>query len=114
MQETQETRVQSLGWEDPLEKQMATHSSIFAWEIPWTEEAGGLQSMDFKESYTTEQLNIMHSLDYNKEVYYLKSHSQVFRKYMKSWAAWTQCKNDFIHPHLSSQWQFLIIVANPQ
>ena len=63
MQETQETRVQSLGWEDPLEKQMATHSSIFAWEIPWTEEAGGLQSMDFKESYTTEQLNIMHSLD---------------------------------------------------
>ena len=37
MQETQETRVRSLGWEDPLEKEMATHSSIFAWEIPWTE-----------------------------------------------------------------------------
>ena len=41
----QETRVQSLGWEDPLEKGMATHSSIFAWEIPWTEEPGGLQYM---------------------------------------------------------------------
>ena len=41
----QETRVQSLGKEDPLEKEMATHSSILAWEIPWTEEAGRLQSM---------------------------------------------------------------------
>ena len=40
-----ETRVQSLGWEDPLEKEMATHSSILAWEIPWTEEPGRLQSM---------------------------------------------------------------------
>ena len=40
----QETQVQSLGWEDPLEKGMATHSSILAWRIPWTEEPGGLQS----------------------------------------------------------------------
>ena len=39
----QETRVQSLGQEDPLEKGMATHSSVLAWEIPWTEEPGGLQ-----------------------------------------------------------------------
>ena len=41
----QETWVQSLEWEDPLEKGMATHSSILAWVIPWTEEPGGLQSM---------------------------------------------------------------------
>ena len=41
----QETRVQSLGWEDTLEKEMATHSSILASEIPWTEEPGRLQSM---------------------------------------------------------------------
>ena len=41
----QETQVQSLGWEDPLEKGTATHSSILAWRIPWTEEPGGLQSM---------------------------------------------------------------------
>ena len=41
----QETRVRSLGWEDPLEKKMAAHSSILAWEIPWTEEPGGLESM---------------------------------------------------------------------
>ena len=40
-----ETRVQSLGWEDLLEKEMATHSNILAWKIPWTEEAGRLQSM---------------------------------------------------------------------
>ena len=40
-----ETWVQSLGWEDPLEKVMATHSSILAWKIPWTEEPGRLQSM---------------------------------------------------------------------
>ena len=42
---TRETWVRSLGWEDPLEKGKATHSSILAWRIPWTEEAGGLQSM---------------------------------------------------------------------
>ena len=40
----QETRVQSLGWKDPLEKEMATHFSILAWKIPWTRESGGLQS----------------------------------------------------------------------
>ena len=41
----QETRIWSLGWKDPLEKRLATHSSIFVWRIPWTEEPGGLQSM---------------------------------------------------------------------
>ena len=44
-QEMQETQVLSLGWKDLLEKEMATHSSILAWRIPWTEEPGGLQSM---------------------------------------------------------------------
>ena len=51
-----ETWVRSRGWEDPLEKEMATHSRILAWRIPWTEEPGGLQSMGCKESDTTEQL----------------------------------------------------------
>jgi len=46
----QEMRVQSLGWEDPLAKEMATHSSILAWEIPWTEELGRLQSMGLQKS----------------------------------------------------------------
>ena len=45
MQEMQEMCVQSLGQDDPLEKEMATHSSILAWEIPWMEDLGGLQSM---------------------------------------------------------------------
>ena len=44
--------IQSLGWEDPLEKEMATHSSILAWRIPWTEEPGGLQSMGSRKSWT--------------------------------------------------------------
>ena len=46
----QEIWVQSLGQEDPLEKEMATHSSTLAWKIPWTEEPGGLQSMTLQES----------------------------------------------------------------
>ena len=50
----QETGVQSLGWEDPLEKEMATHSCILVWEIPWTEEPGGLQSVGSKKSWTQE------------------------------------------------------------
>ena len=45
MQEKQETGVRALGWEDPLEEEAVTHSSILAWKIPWTEEPGGLQSM---------------------------------------------------------------------
>ena len=51
MQETQGTRVRSLGWDDPLEKGTATHSSILAWRrIPWTEEPGGLQSIGSQRS----------------------------------------------------------------
>ena len=50
----QETQVQSLAWKDPLEKEMLTHSSILAWEISWTEELGGLQSMGHKKSEMTE------------------------------------------------------------
>ena len=52
----QETWVQSLGQEDPLEKGMATHSNILAWRIPWTEEPGRLQSIGLQESDMTEQL----------------------------------------------------------
>ena len=52
--------VQSLGWEDPLEELMATHSSILAWRIPWTEEPGGLLSMGHEESDTTERLTHSH------------------------------------------------------
>ena len=54
-----ETRVQSLGWEDLLEKEMATHSSILAWEIPWTEEPGRLQSMGSQKVGQTERLHFL-------------------------------------------------------
>ena len=52
MQEMEETRVQSLSWEDALEKGMATLSSILAWTIPWTEKPGGLLSMGVAKSQT--------------------------------------------------------------
>ena len=48
----QETQVQSLGWENPLEKEMEVYSSVFAWEVPWKEEPGGLQSVGSQKSWT--------------------------------------------------------------
>ena len=54
----QETRIQSLGLEDPLEKGMATHFSILAWRIPWTEKTGRPQSMESQESDMTELLTL--------------------------------------------------------
>ena len=55
----QETQVWFLGWEDPLEKEMAAHSSTLAWKIPWTEEPGRLQPMELQESDTTERLHFV-------------------------------------------------------
>ena len=54
----QETQVRSLGWEDPLEQEMATHSSILAWKIPWMEELVGYSPRGHKESDTTERLTL--------------------------------------------------------
>ena len=54
----QETWVQFLGWENPLEKEMATHSSTLAWEIPWTEEPGGLQESDMTSQLKKSNSNI--------------------------------------------------------
>ena len=54
----QETQVQSMGQENPLEKEMATHSSILAWEIPWTRSLVGCSPWGHKESGTTEQLSL--------------------------------------------------------
>ena len=61
----QETWVQSLDWEDGLEKEMETHSSILSWRIPWTEEPGRLQSMGSQELDTTEWINAQDALLYN-------------------------------------------------
>ena len=60
MQEVQETQVQSLGQEDPLEKEMAAHSSFLAWRIPWTEEPGGLQSTESQRVGMTESTEHRH------------------------------------------------------
>ena len=57
----QETQFPLLGQEDPLEKAMVPHSNTLAWEIPWTEEPGGLQSMGLQESDTTERLKHRHT-----------------------------------------------------
>ena len=57
----QETRVQSLGWQDPKEKGMATHSNILAWRISWTEEPGELHSMGSQNQDTTEQHTHTHT-----------------------------------------------------
>ena len=64
----QETCVPSLGQEDPWEKEMATHSNILAWRIPWTEEPGGLQSTGAQKSQTWLRTNT-HILSYLKFIY---------------------------------------------
>ena len=63
----QETQVQPLGWEDPLEESIVTHSSSLAWEIPWTEEPGGLYSMGsqrVRHDLTTEQIYHLYTVFY--------------------------------------------------
>ena len=61
MQKKQKMRVQSLGWEDALEEEMVTHSSILAWKIPWTEEPDGLRLWGHKELYMTEHAGMNHN-----------------------------------------------------
>ena len=63
--EMQETWVQSLGWEDPLEEEKATHSSILAWRIPWTEEPGGLQSTGSQRVNATVGLSTCANMAYS-------------------------------------------------
>ena len=73
----QETRVRSLGWEDPLEKGMANHASILAWRIPWTEEPGGLQPMGLRIGHNSaikHKYNIKHTIFVMKLILNLKKH----------------------------------------
>ena len=92
-----ETWVRSLGWEDPLEKEMATHSSILAWKIPWTEEPSRYRPWGRKESDMTEQVHFTSYLLIN---------------------SFPRCPSDFVKPtsteHLLSQIEcFLTFSANP-
>ena len=76
----QEMWVQSLGWEDPLEEEMAAHSNVLPWEIPWTEEPGGLQSRGSQESDTTERLHHQG----NKQIgYFCRFHISEFTSLLK-------------------------------
>ena len=73
MQELQEMQIQSLGWEDPREEGMATHSSILDWRIPWTEEPGGLYSPEgHKGLDMTDQLST-HSMHMAVAIYYSRN-----------------------------------------
>ena len=73
----QETRVWSLGWEDPLEKEMATHSSILAWKISWTEEPGGLQSTGSQRvGHDWATNTVTHSIAWWETLRYSWSHKQ--------------------------------------
>ena len=85
------TRVRSLGWEDPLEKEMATHSSILAWKIPWTEERGRLQFMKLQRVGHGVTTSLTHSLTI---LLCLSSQSQAPREIL-TWA---------IHGPVSRSW----------
>ena len=82
----QDTWVQSLGWEDPLEKETATHSSIIAWEIPWTEEPGGLQSMGSQKSWTwLDDYTITHTDETGKSKWHEKNWQSYDRLLSRKW-----------------------------
>ena len=82
----QETWVQYLGMEDPLEKEMTTHSSILAWRTPWTEKPGGLQKWGHKESDMTEWLSL--------HLYFI---SHLFVRGFRIWAYFIHCAILVIH-----------------
>ena len=77
------TRVQSLGWKDPMKKEMVTHSSVISWENPWTEGPGGLQSMGSKELTTTQWLNCQHLETYSHP--HTPTHTQT-RPFLGDWS----------------------------
>jgi len=84
----QEILIQSLVWEDPLEKEMVTHFSIFAWEIPWVEEPGGLQSMGLQKSWTPLSMH----------VFVLKSKLQWgTTTHWSEWPSLKKCKGTLLH-----------------
>ena len=85
MQETQETWVQSLGWEDPLEKEMGAHSSILAWKIPWTEEPCRLQSLGsqrVRHDWATNSILYIHKHIYMLIFSYIYTHTYIYHIYI--------------------------------
>ena len=100
-----ETRVQALGQDDPLEKEMAPHSSTFAWEMPWTEEPGGLQSMGLQELDMTQWLNHHHvflNTENKEHDRYLHSH----HRGLSNFNLWV-CTTSVCHQHVRGRHGFL-------
>ena len=94
-----ETCIQSLGWEDPLEKEMATHSSILAWRIPWREEPGRLQSTGSKRvryDWVTSQIFAL-------QCYVNFFCTTKWISYTYTWTSWTSLPLPSSHPSRSSQ-----------
>ena len=97
MQEAQETWVWSLDWEDPLEKKMVTHYRILAWEIPWIEGFGGLQSMGLERvghNLVTKQAHTQHT--------YTHIHANIFEYLGARHQGGKMDKRELLHPHKSS------------
>ena len=90
----QKTQVQSLGWEDPLEKRMVTHSSILAWKIPWTKEPGGLQSIDLRKVRHDSVTNTFHFLFFSLCVAVVQSLSYVLL-FVTAWTTACQTSLSF-------------------
>ena len=88
--ELQETQVQSLDRENPLEKEMATHSSILAWRIPWTEGPDGLQPMGLQELDTTEQHTHTHTHTHTHSIP-TQQNPHCFQVHMDCSPEWTTC-----------------------
>ena len=86
MQEMQETLIWSLGWEDPLEEEMATHSSILTWRIPWTEEPGRLQSMGLQSRTRLKWLSTTHTWTWR-----CKGHQDQLDRGMSVWVRAEPC-----------------------
>ena len=99
MQEMQEAQVQSLSWEDPLEKGMATHSSILTWRIPWTEEPGGLQFIGSQRWPVAMQVKKKHLKPNMKQ--------QTGSKLGKVYAKAVYCHSAYLTYMQSTSWEML-------
>ena len=102
-----ETRVWFLGWKDPLEKGMATHSSTPAWNIPWTEAPDGLQSTGSKELDTTERLTLT---DYKISSLFLSTKSMLW-KTRNDWGT-VHIKGETKQPNATKNWGFSFAVTH--
>ena len=91
----QEMQVQSLSWEDPLKKGMATHSSVLAWKIPWTEESDRLQSMGLKESEMTDHASDLLEVCNTHQILRLSTCMSYYKNYNKF--------KDLKHPFIITQ-----------